>query len=76
MELRNILERWPDLPVSLATTKRAWKYDLGWIRSLPKYCQLICEANKDKLLMWYNERLIKRKILFQMLFGVMNVLFN
>ena len=44
--LRNMLEeRWPDLQVLISTIKRARKYDLGWICTRPKYCQLIRVAN-------------------------------
>ena len=44
-------EKWLDLRVSLSTIKRARK-DLGWVKSKPKYCQLIRTANKEKRLEW------------------------
>ena len=34
-------EKWPDLNVLLSTIKRARKDDLGWVKSKPKYCELI-----------------------------------
>ena len=59
-KLRNILERWPDLHTGITSNNEASiKVQLGWIRTLPKYCQLICEANKDRHSMWYNKRLPK-----------------
>ena len=45
-------EKWPDLSISLSTIKRARKDDLGWVKSKPKYCQLIRNANKDTGLEW------------------------
>ena len=50
-------ERWPDLQVSISTIKRARKYDLGWIRTRPKYCQLIRVANMQARLEWCQERI-------------------
>ena len=36
--LRSMLEQsWPELKVSLTTIKHVRKYDLGWIRTCPKY---------------------------------------
>ena len=46
-----LLQKFPDLKVSISTVKRA-RYDLGWVASNPKYCQLIRDGNKDKRLAW------------------------
>ena len=74
-KLHNILGKmWPDVQVSLARIKHAWKYDLGWIHTRPKYCQHICAASKDSHLMCCKERLAEKDI-FKTLVGVMNVLF-
>ena len=43
--------------------QRAWKHDLGWIRTRPKYCQLIRVANREKRLAWCQE-MIKNKETF------------
>ena len=60
-KLRNILEaRWPDLQVSLATIKCAQKYDLGWIRARPKYCQLIRAASRERHLTRCKERVTEK----------------
>ena len=48
--LMQLQEKWPDLRVSLSTIKRSRKEDLGWVKSKPKYCQLIRTANKEKRL--------------------------
>ena len=37
--------------VSLSTVKRA-RYELGWVVSNPKYCQLIRDVNKEKRMEW------------------------
>lgn len=59
--LREMLEqKWPDLKVSLTTIKRARKYDLGWIRTRPKYCQLVRTANREKRLTWCKESLARK----------------
>ena len=51
--LRNMLEeKWPGLKVSITTIKRALKYDLGWIRTHARYCQLIRTANMQRQLEW------------------------
>ena len=44
-----LLERWPNLNVSLSTIKRA-KRRLGWVVTRPKYCQIIRDSNKHKRL--------------------------
>ena len=55
-KLREMLEeRWPEIKVSLSTIKRVRKHDLGWIRTRPKYCQLIRVANREKRLTWCQE---------------------
>ena len=56
--LRDLLEeRWPEVKVSISTIKRVRKYDLGWIRTRPKYCQLVRVANREKRLAWCFERI-------------------
>ena len=56
-KLKNLLEkRWPKLRVSISTIKRARKYDLGWIHTRPKYCQLVRVVNRQKRLVWCQER--------------------
>ena len=50
-------ERWPELRVSIPTIKRARKYDLGWIRTRPQYCQLVRVVNKQNRLAWCQERI-------------------
>ena len=56
--LRDLLEaEWPELKISLSTIKRVRKYELGWIRSRPKYCQLVRIINKEKRLAWCRSRL-------------------
>ena len=51
-QLYNVLIRkFPNLCVSLSTVKRA-RYELGWVVTMPKYCQMIREANKAKRLAW------------------------
>ena len=63
--LKHLLEeKWPELRVSIPTLKRVRKYDLGWIRTRPKYCQLVRIANKQKRLEWCQER-IKEKDNFE-----------
>ena len=49
--------------VSICSIKRVRKHDLGWIRTCPKYCQLIHVANKEKGLAWCQE-MIKNKETF------------
>ena len=51
-----LLEKWPDLIVSINTVKRE-KRLLGWVASRPKYCQMIRELNKEKRLNWCIEML-------------------
>ena len=46
-----LLECFPGLRVSLSTVKRA-RYDLGWVVTSPKYCQMIRDGNKEKRLAW------------------------
>ena len=46
-----LLGEFPDLSVSLGTIKRA-RYELGWVVSNPKYCQLIRDANKENRIEW------------------------
>ena len=46
-----LVQEFPELSVSLSTVKRA-RYELGWVATKPKYCQLIRDANKEKRLAW------------------------
>ena len=56
--LRDMLEeKWPELKVSISTVKRVRKYELGWIRTRPKYCQLVRVANREKRLAWCWKRI-------------------
>ena len=48
------------IKVSLTTIKCARKVELGWIRTRPKYFQLVQAANKEKRLIWCNERLAEK----------------
>ena len=43
--------------VSISTIRRVRKYDLGWIRTRPKYCQLVRVANKEKRVAWCREKI-------------------
>ena len=38
-----LLERWPDLRVSIPTIKRVRK-EMGWVCTRPHYCQLLREV--------------------------------
>ena len=38
---------WLDLNASLSTIKRA-RQSLGWVKSRPKYCQIVREVNMEK----------------------------
>ena len=66
-------ERWPDLQVSLSTIKRARKYDLGWIRTRPKYCQLIRVANVQARLAWCQERIEAKDDFSDVMFGLLSL---
>ena len=46
-----LVQEFPQLCVSSSTVKRAC-YELGWVVSNPKYCQLIRDRNKEKRLIW------------------------
>ena len=46
-----LLQNYPELNVSWSTIKRA-RYELGWVVSNPKYCQMIRDVNKEKRLVW------------------------
>ena len=48
-----LLEIFPMLLLSIETVRRT-RSKLGWISTTPKYCQLICEINKEKRLRWCN----------------------
>ena len=51
--LELLLQRWPNLSISVETIKRE-RRALGWVASKPKYCQLIRDRNKQKRLDWCN----------------------
>ena len=46
-----LIERYPELSVSIPTIKRARK-QLGWTCTRPHYCQLVRDLNKRKRLLW------------------------
>ena len=54
-------DHWPCFNASLSTIKRARMDDLGWVKSRPKYCQLILTATKEKKLKWCQKRISERK---------------
>ena len=58
-----LIQRFPEVSVSHSTLKRA-KYELGWVITNPKYCQLIRDANKEKRLAWC-EKMIADEERFQ-----------
>ena len=61
-KLRDMLEqRWPNPKVSISSIKRVRKHDLGWIRTRPKYCQLIRVANREKRLEWCQETITNKE---------------
>ena len=41
----------------ISTIKHVQKYDLGCIRTRPRYCQLVRVANREKRLAWCRERI-------------------
>ena len=45
------VQKYPELSASLSTIKRA-RYELGWVISSLKYCQLIGDINKEKRKAW------------------------
>ena len=51
MLLLRLKENDPQLDVSLSMVKRA-RQELGWVSTLPRYCQLIREANEEKWIKW------------------------
>ena len=62
-------DKWPDFSASLSTIKRARKEDLGWIKSKPKYCQLIRVANKQKRLDWCQQMLNDKETFDNVIFS-------
>ena len=60
MLLLRLKENDPQLDVSLSTVKRA-RQDLGWVSTMPRYCQLISEANKEKRLKWSEEQMANKE---------------
>ena len=67
--LVKLREKWPDVSVSLSTIKRARKYELGWIKSRPKYCQLVRVANKQKRLEWCQQMLSNKETFENVIFS-------
>ena len=59
--LRILQERWPEFSVSLSTIKQAHKDDLGWIKTRPKYCQLIQAGNQQKRLQQCQQMLAEKE---------------
>ena len=59
--LLKLQDQWPRFNASLATIKRAGKEDLGWVKSRPKYCQLIRNVNKEKRLNWCEKMISDRR---------------
>ena len=56
-QLRALLtEKHSELSMSLSTVERA-RRELGWVVTVPKYCQLIREGNKAKRLEWCRKML-------------------
>ena len=47
--------KYPEIQVSTSTIKRARRH-LGWISKKTRYCALIREANKEKRLLWCQQR--------------------
>ena len=47
--------KYPEIQVSTSTIKRAHRH-LGWISKKTQYCALIQEANKQKRLLWCQQR--------------------
>ena len=67
--LLNVLQKkWPEFSVSLTTIKRARKDDLGWIKTRPKYCQLIRAGNQQKLLEWCRQMLAEKETFDNVIF--------
>ena len=56
MLLLRLKENDPQLNVSLSTVKRA-RQELRWVSTMPRYCQFIREANKEKRLKWSEEQI-------------------
>ena len=51
-QLRHLLiDKFPELSMSVSTVERA-RRELGWVVTVPKYCQLIRIANKEKRKEW------------------------
>ena len=68
--LRAMLEtKWPRMKsVSLTTIKRAWRR-LGWIKSRPKYCQMIQEANKELRKRWCEQMIANKETFSDVIFS-------
>ena len=49
--LHKLKHMYPESKLSLSTVRRAGR-DLGWVSSVPWYCQLIREVNKEKRMKW------------------------
>ena len=55
--------------MSHSTLKKA-KYELGWVISNPKYCQLIRKANKEKRLAWCEDMIADKEQFQDVIFTV------
>ena len=53
--------KYPEIQISISTVKRARRH-LGWISKKTRYCALIREANKEKRLLWCQERVEKNDL--------------
>ena len=52
--LHKLKHTYPKLQLSLSTVCHA-RRDLGWVSSVPQYCQLIRKVNKEKRLKWFED---------------------
>ena len=52
--LYKLKRTYSELQLSLSTVRHA-RRDLGWVSSVPWYCQLIREVNKEKRLEWFQD---------------------
>lgn len=68
--LRAMLEtKWPQMKsVSLTTIKRT-RRRLGWLKSRPKYCQMIREANKEMRKQWCEKMIADKETFGDVIFS-------
>ena len=62
-----LVQEFPQLCVSSSTVKRA-HYELGWVVTNPKYCQLIRDGNKEKRLIWCKKMIEEKEQFDDVLF--------